>query len=101
MNTTIEAMIHGWPHRFAPAAAPEPADDEQQQADVHRPDGQLPDLEQRLDDDRVALTPQAERHERRGAVADREDHEAQQVGEDEPGVQLGHRPSPISIAGRR
>ena len=65
MNTTIDAMTHVLPHRFAPGRGPESPDDQQEQADVHRSDRQLPGLEERVDDDGVALGTQAEGHERR------------------------------------
>ena len=44
MNTTIEAMTHGCAPQVGPGRGPQAPDDQQQEADVHRPDRHPPVL---------------------------------------------------------
>ena len=75
MKTTIERDDPGLSPQVDGGGRPQAPDDQEQQADVHRADRHPADLQERIHDDRVALVPDAERHERRGAVADREHDE--------------------------
>ena len=70
----------------------DPADQQQEQADVHHPDGQARHVEQRADLGRIARRPDAERGQRRRSVREDEGERAEDVQVDPPRVHRGPLP---------